>query len=85
MSWRAGLKHHSLIANDELKEEYKELLAVVKQEYEETIKAEVREISGTRVPCKDWCANYIDNVKSLYSKGKSKTNLPGRMKIQTNG
>src|SRR5690606_32843555 len=29
-----GLKHHSLINNDEMKQEYRELLGVVKEEYE---------------------------------------------------
>src|SRR3989344_2913374 len=38
----SGLKHHSLISNEELKQEYKELLSVVKQEYEEIIKSEVQ-------------------------------------------
>src|SRR3954470_5122165 len=38
----SGLKHHSLIASDDLKQEYKELLSVVKQEYEEIIKSEVQ-------------------------------------------
>jgi serine protein kinase len=38
----SGLKNHSLLSNEELKSEYRELLGVVKQEYEEIIKAEVQ-------------------------------------------
>lgn len=74
-----GLKHHSLIANDELKEEYKELLAVVKQEYEETIKAEVqRAISADSGALQRLCANYIDNVKAYTQKEKVKNQFTGQ-------
>ena len=61
----AGLKHHSLLQNEELKQEYRELLSVVKQEYEETIKAEVqRAISADEGAMQRLCANYIDNVRA---------------------
>jgi hypothetical protein len=36
-----GLSHHSLITDEELKKEYKELLAVVREEYEDILKGEV--------------------------------------------
>ena len=37
-----GLKHHSLLSSEEKKTLYRELLGVVKQEYEEIIKSEVQ-------------------------------------------
>src|SRR5690606_23895427 len=37
-----GLKHHSLLPSEEMKQDYRELIGVVRQEYEEIIKAEVQ-------------------------------------------
>lgn len=74
----SGLKHHSLIANEELKQEYKELLSVVKQEYEEIIKAEVqRAISADDGALQRLCANYIDNVKAYTQKEKVRNQFTG--------
>src|SRR5690606_36348577 len=43
----SGLKHHSLIASEELREEYRKHLAIVREEYEDIVKNEVqRAISG---------------------------------------
>ncbi len=38
----AGLKHHTLITSDELRAKYRELLGVVKEEYENIVKNEVQ-------------------------------------------
>ncbi len=74
----SGLKHHSLISNEELKQEYKELLSVVKQEYEEIIKAEVqRAISADEGALQRLCANYIDNVKAFTQKEKVRNTYTG--------
>lgn len=74
----SGLKHHSLISNEELKQEYKELLSVVKQEYEETIKAEVqRAISADEGALQRLCANYIDNVKAYTQREKVRNQFTG--------
>jgi serine protein kinase len=74
----SGLKHHSLIASDELKQEYKELLSVVKQEYEEIIKSEVqRAISADDGALQRLCANYIDNVKAYTQKEKVRNQYTG--------
>jgi serine protein kinase len=73
-----GLKHHSLIASDERKTEYKELLSVVKQEYEEIIKSEVqRAISADESSLSRLCGNYIDNVKAYTQKEKVKNEFTG--------
>lgn len=75
----SGLKNHSLIANDELKAEYRELLGVVKQEYEEIIKAEVqRAISADEGALQRLCANYIDNVKAYTQKEKVRNQFTGQ-------
>ena len=37
-----GLKHHSLIQNEELREHYRQLISVVKQEYTDIVKNEVQ-------------------------------------------
>ncbi len=74
----SGLKHHSLISNEELKQEYKELLSVVKQEYEETIKSEVqRAISADEGALQRLCANYIDNVKAYTQREKVRNQFTG--------
>lgn len=74
----AGLKHHSLLANEELKQDYKELLSVVKQEYEEIIKSEVqRAISADEGALHRLCANYIDNVKAYTQKERVRNQFTG--------
>ncbi len=74
----SGLKNHSLISNEEVKSDYKELLGIVKQEYEEIIKAEVqRAISADESALQRLCANYIDNVKAYTQKEKVRNNFTG--------
>ncbi|MES3037193.1 MAG: serine protein kinase [Bdellovibrionota bacterium] len=75
----SGLKHHSLISNEELKAEYRELLQVVKQEYEEIIKGEVqRAISADESALQRLGANYIDNVKAYTQKEKVRNHFTGQ-------
>lgn len=74
----SGLKHHSLISDEERKQEYRELLSVVKQEYEEIIKGEVqRAISADDGALQRLCANYIDNVKAYTQKEKVRNQFTG--------
>jgi len=74
----AGLKHHSLISNEELKQDYRELLSVVKQEYEDIIKGEVqRAISADEGALQRLCANYIDNVKAYTQKERVRNPYTG--------
>lgn len=74
----AGLKHHSLLANEELRQDYRELLSVVKQEYEEIIKSEVqRAISADESALHRLCANYIDNVKAYTQKERVRNQFTG--------
>ncbi len=67
----SGLKNHSLIANEDLKKRYRELINVVKQEYEDIVKTEVqRAISADEDALSKLCSNYIDNVKAYTQKEK---------------
>lgn len=67
----SGLQHHSLISNEEERKRYRELLAVVKEEYEESVKNEVRRaISADEEAISKLCQNYIDNVKAYTQKEK---------------
>lgn len=75
----SGLKNHSLIANEEIRLDYRELLGIVKQEYEEIIKAEVqRAISADESAMQRLCANYIDNVKAFTQKEKVRNQFTGQ-------
>ena len=75
----AGLKHHSLITSDETRVRYRELLAVVKEEYENIVKNEVqRAIAADEDALKRLCANYIDNVKAYTQREKVKNKFTGQ-------
>ncbi len=74
----SGLKNHSLLSNEELKADYRELLGVVKQEYEEIIKGEVqRAISADESALQRLCGNYIDNVKAYTQKERVRNQFTG--------
>jgi serine protein kinase len=74
----SGLKNHSLISNEELKSEYRELIGVVRQEYEEIIKGEVqRAISADESALQRLCANYIDNIKAYTQKERVRNPYTG--------
>ncbi|MBI2606988.1 MAG: serine protein kinase [Deltaproteobacteria bacterium] len=74
-----GLKHHALIASDEKRREYRELLAVVKQEFEDMVKNEVqRAISADEDAIAKLCGNYIDNVKAYTQREKIKNKYTGQ-------
>ncbi len=74
----SGLNNHSLLSNEELKTDYRELLGVVRQEYEEVIKGEVqRAISADEGAMQRLCANYIDNVKAYTQKERVRNSFTG--------
>lgn len=75
----SGLKHHSLIVGEEKKKAYKELLSVVKQEYEDVVKSEVqRAISADENALSRLCANYIDNIKAYTQKERVRNPYTGQ-------
>jgi serine protein kinase len=76
----SGLRNHTLISSEERRREYKELLALVKQEYEDIIKNEVqRAISADESAIANLCSNYIDNVKAFTQKEKVRNRYTGQL------
>jgi len=74
----SGLKTHSLIKDEETKKHYRELLSLVKMEYEDIVKHEVqRAISADENAIDKLCGNYIDNVKAYTQKEKVKNPYTG--------
>ncbi len=74
----SGLRHHSLITSEEQLRHYKELLAVVKEEYEDIVKNEVqRAIAADEDALTRLCANYIDNVKAYTQREKVRNRYTG--------
>lgn len=74
-----GLTHHSLITDEELKKEYKELLAVVREEYEDILKGEVqRAISADEDAIKRLAANYIESVRAYTQHERVRNRYTGR-------
>ncbi|MGE0324798.1 MAG: PrkA family serine protein kinase [Polyangiaceae bacterium] len=74
-----GLHHHSLITSDEERKRYRELIGVVKREYEDIVKNEVqRAISADEEAINKLAANYIDNIKAYTLKEKVKNRYTGQ-------
>jgi serine protein kinase len=74
-----GLKHHALINNDEDRKHYRDLLAVVKDEYAEIVKNEVqRAISADEDAISRLCGNYIDNIKAYTQRERVRNRFTGQ-------
>jgi serine protein kinase len=74
----SGLKNHALIGNEEKRREYRDLIGVVKQEYEDIVKNEVqRAISADDDAIAKLCGNYIDNVKAYTQREKVRNKYTG--------
>jgi len=74
-----GLSHHSLITDEDTKKRFREILSMVKEEYEDIIKAEVqRAISADEDAIKRLCANYIENVRAYTQKEKVLNKYTGK-------
>lgn len=75
----SGLKSHGLINSEDERSRYRELLAVVKQEYEDIVKNEVqRAISADEEAISKVCANYIDNIKAYTQREKVRNKYTGQ-------
>ncbi|MBI4481926.1 MAG: serine protein kinase [Acidobacteria bacterium] len=73
-----GLDHYSLITNKDLKERYRKLIAVAREEYEDILKKEVqRAISADEEGIKRLCGNYVDNLKAYVQKEKMVNKFTG--------
>jgi serine protein kinase len=74
----SGLRHHALITSQEQLQHCKELLAVVKEEYEDMVKNEVqRAIAADEDALTRLCSNYIDNVKAYTQREKVRNRYTG--------
>ncbi|MBL8887253.1 MAG: hypothetical protein JNK16_11375 [Phycisphaerales bacterium] len=75
----SGLSHHSLLNDENTKKRFRELLAVVKEEYEDIIKGEVqRAISADEDAIRRLCVNYIESVRAYTQKERVKNRYTGR-------
>lgn len=73
-----GLRHHSLIKDEDQYRHYKELLSVVREEYEDVVKNEVqRAIAADEEALARLCSNYIDNVKAYTQREKVRNRYTG--------
>jgi serine protein kinase len=75
----AGLRHHSLITSEEQRKQFRELLSIVREEYDEIVKNEVQHaITADEAAIKRLSANYIDNVKAYTQKQKVRNPYTGQ-------
>jgi serine protein kinase len=75
----AGMAHHSLITDEELKSRYRELLALVREEYEDILKSEVqRAISADEDAVTRLCSNYIENVRAYTQHERVRNRYTGK-------
>jgi serine protein kinase len=75
----SGLRHHSLITSKEQRKMFRDLLGVVRGEYDEIVKNEVqRAITADEEAIKRLSANYIDNVKAYTQKQKVRNPYTGQ-------
>jgi len=75
----AGLRHHSLITSEDQRKRYRDLLGVVRTEYDEIVKNEVqRAITADEAAIKRLSANYIDNLKAYTQKQKVRNPFTGQ-------
>ena len=75
----SGLSHHSLITDEDTRKRFRELLAIVKEEYEDIIKGEVqRAISADEDAIKRLCTNYIENVRAYTQKERVLNKYTGK-------
>ena len=76
----SGLKHHSLVGDESTRDGYRELIAVVKEEYTDVVKNEVqRAIAADEDALTRLCANYIDNVKAYTQHEKVRNKFTGEL------
>ncbi len=74
-----GLSHHSLISDEDMKKHYRDLLGVVREEYEDIVKGEVqRAISADEDAVRRLAANYIENVRAYTQHEKVRNKYTGK-------
>jgi serine protein kinase len=74
----SGLSQHSLLNNEDERERYRELLAVVKDEYTDIVKNEVQKaIASDAGALKRLCDNYIESLRAYILKERVKNPFTG--------
>jgi serine protein kinase len=74
-----GLRNHSLISSDDQRQRFRELLSVVKDEYDDMVKNEVqRAITADEAAIRRLCGNYIDNVKAYTQRERVRNPFTGQ-------
>ncbi len=74
----SGLRSHSLLADEEKKKRYRDLISVVKREYEDIVKNEVQKaIAADEGAIARLCANYIDQVKAFTQRERVRNPFTG--------
>jgi serine protein kinase len=70
-SLHEGLRHHSLVSNEETRKRYNQLLALAREDLEERLKHEVQSaVASDRESSDRLCAKYVDNVKAYTTREK---------------
>ncbi|MGL4550802.1 MAG: PrkA family serine protein kinase, partial [Gemmataceae bacterium] len=73
-----GLRHHALIKDEEQFRHFKELLTVVREEYEDIVKNEVqRAIAADEEALQRLFGNYMDNVRAYTQREKVRNRFTG--------
>jgi serine protein kinase len=73
-----GLRHHALIKDEDQYRQFKELLSVVREEYEDVVKNEVqRAIAADEEALERLCGNYIENVRAYTQREKVRNRYTG--------
>jgi serine protein kinase len=68
---RAGLRHQSLVASEETRKRYVQLLTTAREEYDDIVKREVQAAVASDGDAIDrLCAKYVDNVKAYTTREK---------------
>lgn len=74
----SGLSHHGLIDNEDERQRYRDLIAVVKAEYDDVVKNEVQKvIAADEGAMARLCGNYIENLRAYVLKEKVKNPFTG--------
>jgi serine protein kinase len=74
-----GLRYHSLITDEEERQRFSDLISVVKSEYEDVVKNEVRRALSADVGAiRKLAMNYIDNIKAYLLKEKVRDRYTGK-------
>ena len=75
----SGLSHHCLITDEEQRHRFRDLLTLVREEYEDVLKSEVqRAISADEDAITRLCGNYIENVRAYTQHEKVRNKYTGK-------